>query len=339
MAMSDAEQNGRDPLSTLLTIAGVRERPSAAATDRARAAALEVWRTEVITAVGSRASWWYWMPRAVAAGVVAAAILLSLWMLDRSAPPRIIATVAALEGAVETDSKGAVLAVGSELTAGSTIRTRAGRLAVQLDGISLRLDTGSRLRLDAAEGVTLLEGRVYVDTGADSPGPALRVSMPLGVVEHVGTQYEIAATDGSVQVRVREGQVRVTAPATASTSERVTAGEGVRIDAAGTRERHAIRTFGPDWDWVSAIAPPFAIEGRTLHEYLVWLCREQGWKLRWSDNAEELAARRVVLHGSIDGLDIEESRSVVAAIAQANLSVSDGALSVQLSPARTPEAR
>ena len=81
---------------------------------------------------------------------------------------------------------------------------------------------------------------------------------------------------------------------------------------------------------MSAIAPVFAIEGRSLHDYLTWLCREQGWTLRWPGSGEELAARRAVLHGSIAGLSVEESMNVVSAITQATLNVRDGALSVAL---------
>jgi hypothetical protein len=154
--------------------------------------------------------------------------------------------------------------------------------------------------------------------------------MPLGVVEHVGTQYEITARSGAARLRVRDGVVKATLEKAGGSIEQVEAGEALSIDASGVIERRSIRTFGPDWDWVSAIAPAFTIEGHSLHDYLTWLCREQGWTMRWTGSSEELAARRAVLHGSIAGLSVQESMTVVSAITQATFNVRDGALSVDL---------
>jgi ferric-dicitrate binding protein FerR (iron transport regulator) len=332
--MQDSNDSERDPVSTLLAISGTRELPSAAATERARKAALAVWREDVVSASIGQRPWRTWLPLAAAALLIIAVAGVTLWPVERPLGPETVAVVAVLDGAVEATAAGVAVAVttGSSIQSGSILQTRAGRIALALgDRLSVRLDNGTRLRLDGRGSVTLLEGVLYVDSGAGSPGEPLRVAMPLGFVEHVGTQYEVTAGNGAARLRVREGVVKATLEEAGGGSvERIEAGEALSIDASGFIERRPIRTFGPDWDWVSAIAPAFAIEGRSLHDYLTWLCREQGWTLRWARSGEELAARRAVLHGSIAGLSVQESMTVVSAITQATLNVRDGALSVDL---------
>ena len=332
--MRESNDSERDPVSTLLAISGTRELPSAAATERARKAALVVWRENVVTASIGQRPWRTWLPLAAAALLIVAVAGVTLRPFQRPVSPETVAVVAVLDGAVEATAAGVALAVttGSGIQSGSILQTRAGRIALALgDRLSVRLDSGTRLRLDGRGSVTLLEGVLYVDSGASSPSEPLRVAMPLGVLEHVGTQYEITAGSGAARLRVRDGVVKATLETAGGGSiERIEAGEALSIDASGVIERRRSRTFGPDWDWMSAIAPAFAIEGHSLHDYLTWLCREQGWTMRWAGSSEELAARRAVLHGSIAGFGVQESMTVVSAITQATFNVRDGVLSVDL---------
>ena len=61
------------------------------------------------------------------------------------------------------------------------------------------------------------------------------------------------------------------------------------------------------------MAPPFAIEGRPLHVFLEHIVAEEGWTLRYSNPDVAEAARRIVLHGSVDGLKAEEALGVALA--------------------------
>ena len=65
------------------------------------------------------------------------------------------------------------------------------------------------------------------------------------------------------------------------------------------------------WQWVQEIAPSFAIEGRTLGEFLAWVGRETGWQVRWLDAGAAPRALAVVLHGSVEGLPPEQALAAV----------------------------
>jgi hypothetical protein len=61
-----------------------------------------------------------------------------------------------------------------------------------------------------------------------------------------------------------------------------------------------------------ALAPAFEIEGRRLHELLVWAAREAGWELQYADAESRRRAESAQLHGSIRGLRVDEA--VIAVI-------------------------
>ena len=136
------------------------------------------------------------------------------------------------------------------------------------DTVSLRADRHTRLRFDGRERITLFEGALYVDSGGVNAVPALRIGTPAGEVRHVGTQFQVSVSGETTQVRVREGRVLLTHAAGAQAD--IVTGDEVKVRGEDLEWRHALPSFGPDWEWSASIAPPLPIESRPLSEFLSW---------------------------------------------------------------------
>jgi hypothetical protein len=67
----------------------------------------------------------------------------------------------------------------------------------------------------------------------------------------------------------------------------------------------AVATFGPEWDWILK-ATPFRLEGATLDRFLTWVEIEGGRSVEFADERLRDEAGRVVLHGSVSGLAMDE---------------------------------
>lgn len=196
---------------------------------------------------------------------------------------------------------------GRTFVAGTAIETGDGtgplpsRLALRLSsGIEVRLDADTRLRLASATEVELERGAVYVDTGAAS-GTGLAVRTPFGVARDVGTRFQVRLGDheAPLRVRVRDGSVVVER---GSETRLAAAGEAIVVRGDGVMERRRASGYGPAWNWVTATAPRFELEGRTLAQLLEWVSRETGWVVRYEDPGLAAAADDVVLHGSLGDL-------------------------------------
>jgi ferric-dicitrate binding protein FerR (iron transport regulator) len=175
------------------------------------------------------------------------------------------------------------------------------------NGSSVRLDRGSRIRVIAPALIELIEGSVYIATSEGSRGFEVRTS--IGTVHDVGTQFEIRLGETSLRVRVRTGAVEIrrregVVPTPAGSETTVTS---IGIDT------RPLSTYGPEWDWTAGLAPPFEIEGRSLHAFLDDVAREEGWTLHYANPTLADAAARIVLHGSVEGLRVEEALGVALA--------------------------
>ena len=226
----------------------------------------------------------------------------------------IVATLTAATGSVvfegqPFENRPLDLSVGGVVRASRVLRTGPGVFAALAltSGAAVRIDEGTRVRIESPRDVVLIAGRVYIETipgaGVDA---SLQVHTPLGDVRDIGTRFEVGVGDGQLRVRVRDGEVIVDA---GKDSER--AGRGMEIfTGANGLETKAIAAFGPDWTWVSKTAPPFVLAGRTLGEFLDWVSRESGYTVTFAGQAAAAAAT-TRLEGSIDGLTPDEALDVV----------------------------
>jgi ferric-dicitrate binding protein FerR (iron transport regulator) len=313
-----------DELGALLRAAGRRDAPPADVAAAIRAAAHAEWRTTVAARTRERRRR---VGYALAAGIAVLAVA-AIAVLGVRTPASTGATVARLERAgdgVEMRAPGAAWATrpaGAPLVDGIEVRTGAH------GGAALAWSTGAGVRFDAnssatlrADRIVLDAGAVYVDGDAANGRGAPVVATPLGVVQHLGTRYEVRYSPAGLRVTVRNGRIAIAngpAPVEAATGERLT----VAPDGLLARER--VPAFGADWAWLDALAPGYAIEGRTVEDFVDWAARETGRVPEYATPEARETARRVVLRGSIDGLGPEAALPAVLTTTRLDAVVRDG---------------
>jgi ferric-dicitrate binding protein FerR (iron transport regulator) len=279
----ETDRETEDVVARLLRLAGPRALVPQPTTARVKAAVKSRW----LANHRSRRR-----ARLVSFGLAAAALLVLglVVLLRRDAPePSLVA---------RTES-GRALFTDAEIATGNE------RSALQLEsGASVRVDVDTRVRLLSHHEILLESGAIYVDTGVRSSG-ALTVITGLGRVTDVGTRFETRATGSSLLVRVREGAVAF--EGRAGISHHAVAGTEIEASSSGRVSSRPFPAFGPSWAWVVAAGPGFEIEGRRLEEFLSWVAGETGWSVRYADASLEETASDTVLHGSIEGLTIEEA--------------------------------
>ena len=318
-----------DDIAQLLRKAGERERPDMTMRAEVRAAVEAEWRQ----LVSARDRWRRRAVWAMAAGVAMAAV--GVWLVRPMLipGPEAVAvlerTTGTVEGRVDAGRDWQLLSPGAPITALQEIRTAAdARASLTLSsGIELRIDQATRLAFDRTGEASLHQGAAYVDTGpgADprADGFALRTSS--GTVRHVGTQYEARLGGVGLRVAIREGSVRIDTPNGPVSGA---AGEQILL-ADGRVSRRELPTDDAAWDWVGSVSPAYAIEGRTLSEFLRWAARETGRDLVFSSADVEREAARIVLRGSVEGLGPDESVAAVTATTGLNIVVASGRIEVE----------
>lgn len=257
---------------------------------RIKTAVGPLWRKEVATRARFRRL--VWSASALAA---AAALTVAIRIIPRSEPsPLVPRAVARFEN-------------GPEIAAGSWIRTNENRTAIRLSGgQSLRVDRNTNVRLVSARVAELDRGAIYIDSGSVHTLP-LEVRTRLGVVRDIGTQFEVRS-EQSLTIRVREGRVSLSM---GTEMLEVTGGGAVTVAPDGSRVTTTIPADAQEWEWVQSVAPPFAIEGRTVAEFLQWVERETGLSVGYESAAAEELARTAVLHGTLGDLHPAQASEVL----------------------------
>ena len=318
------KEEDEDMTAHLLRLAGPRPAVPAERVERIRHAVTATWRAELRRHRLRR--------RLVTGAAVLAAAAALVVAIRLAAPPKVEAPSPKTNSAVVERVEGAtpVLSAGRRLSIGEWIETAPdSRVALRIgDRTSMRFDVSTRARLLDAKTIELERGAIYLDTGAEPV--AFEVHTRLGVARDIGTQFEVRLIHDSLRVRVRSGQVELRSPTTTTS---VGAGSEVTFagDHAATRE---IPTFGPEWQWASQLATPFDIEGQPLAAFLEHISREQGWILRYSDAELAGNARKIVLHGSVYGLQPEVAVTVVLRTSNLAWEIRDGELMVSRSTGR-----
>lgn len=289
-------------LRALLQAAGSRPQPTAAVTDEVRAAVAAEWRAAVAARRPQRRT----VPWLVAASAAALAVGAWFALTQPAGPGPVVATVARLAGPAEIRSASATtwlpVTAGTDLRAGDRVRTQpTGRVALRrTDGLEVRLDVATAITFDDRDRARLETGRIYVDSGrADARTDAFVVETGLGAVHHLGTQYAVSLAPAAMAVAVREGSVAIDHGHRDAVAN---AGESVTVRADGRVERGSLAAHDAAWRWAESAAPAFAIDGRTLDEFLAWAARETGRRLVYASTDAAQQAEQTVLKGSIEGI-------------------------------------
>ncbi|MFC4308503.1 FecR domain-containing protein [Steroidobacter flavus] len=300
----DSSPDDDRALGTLLRQAGRRDLPPSHVQQAVWTAVCADWQDMMRTRQRQRRilGW------SVAAGV---AIVGCATLLVMKPVPVTVATLEHLDGrliASSSDSALPAIAPGEFVVAGESLRTDAhSRAALRWPGgLSLRLDHETTIKLQSPTRVALAHGTVYVDA-PDHDAP-LSIATPLGVVHHIGTQYMVVALPDSLDVSIREGRVSIDSNAS---SVIASAGERIRVNAAGAVERTTISATDDSWQWTVSATPAFQIDNQPLAAFLAWISRQTGRPVVFESPQAQSAAAQVILKGSIDGLDLDTALSVV----------------------------
>jgi ferric-dicitrate binding protein FerR (iron transport regulator) len=339
-----------DGIEALLRRTGSRP---AVPTDRAArvaAAAKAHWRGEMRRAARRR---WAWGALPVAA--VLGAIAVGLGLLGRRGPDAGGVANVGPAARIEMVSEAAWLQiagrdsparmrVGDSLVAGAEIATeQRGRVALRLStGHSVRLDTGTRLRIVDARAIALERGAIYVDSRTlegDGPTGPIEIRTPLGTIRDTGTQFEVRWLPAALRVRVREGRIAFD---TSHMVVDVAAGQEVesRQDLANAPDalvRRVVPAVGAALDWIDGITPMPDIYGRSLQSFLGWMARERGLRLAFATPETAAAARRIVLTGSIAGMTPDQALDSVLATCRMSYRIEGQVLRVEPSSSEHPE--
>jgi ferric-dicitrate binding protein FerR (iron transport regulator) len=325
---SRTDERDDTDLAALLAAAGARSRATPEAMASVRAAVESEWRATV-AARRRRRQFTGW---AAAAGVAMAAV--AVWIARPAYPPAdaVVASVTRVVGEVEQsagDGRWRALEATGELAAGTRLRTsEGGRVALRLtDGVELRLDSGTLVAFEDAGHASLSQGAVYVDSRNESGTTAadFELATPAGKVRHLGTQYSARLSGDGLRVAVREGRVQVGTPGGAVQGA---AGEQLVIRDTGV-ERSALAPNAVDWDWLAAVTPPFALDGRSVEDFLAWAARETGRAVVFASPDAAEQARSVTLSGTVEGLTPDEAVAAVLSTTSLRAEIEAGRIRVE----------
>lgn len=307
--MSDFDQGttvrSDDALEQLLKHASPRPAPSQPDTDAVRQAVRAEWQS-----VSDR----HRSRRRVLSFAIAATVLVGVFSMFSIFRPPLVegAHVASIE-----KSFGPIYLLGekaelretrnlSDVLTGQTIVTgdKAGIALAWGNGGSLRIDEKTRVEFTNDEFVYLRSGRIYFDsepsaliasTVAGETGEFI-VQTDHGDVAHIGTQFMAGVAVGTLKVSVREGEVSVDGK---HMSHVASSGEQVTFSGRQRPVVLSINRSGESWDWVGRTSPPADVDGKSIHEFLLWISRETGLEPRFEGQAERVA-RTEILKGTID---------------------------------------
>jgi ferric-dicitrate binding protein FerR (iron transport regulator) len=306
---SDPARGPDDGIGRLVRAAGARAAAPEAVADRVRAAVRDDWRRVVTRRLRARRLAWGGGALAAAALVAIAGLGVREAGRGGSGSSGFVATVERVAGPVRWP-EAAAPGPGAGLAAGTTLATGdGGRVALRLGGgAPVRVDAGSSLTLVSGREILLERGRIYLETGTAPESGGIVVRTPLGTVRDIGTRFQVRVGENVVEVSVRDGSAVLE---TRGAAHRASPGTRIAVRGDGTINRETIPSSGSAWDWILDIAPPFALEGRTLGEYLDWVGRETGLQIGYSDATILRDLSTVVLHGSIAGLRPDESLDAI----------------------------
>jgi len=254
---------------------------------------------------------------------MAASVLLAIGLIDSTSntpPPSVVGTVSVVRGGADNAGR----AVGDAIYANDVLDTsnRGGMSLALAKDISLRIDADTLLRVDTASEFTLLTGRVYIDTGDRIyQDRHVTIHTATGTATDVGTQFSVRFEDADMSIAVREGLVNIKEGSRTHSARR---GELVTVRPGTGAQFESIEVYGPEWGWVTALAPEFDIEDSSLLEFLLWVERETGMELEIESEAIRVETRRSRLHGSIAGMAPLDALGAVLATTQFTYSIDDG---------------
>lgn len=207
---------GDNDLASLLRAAGVRVQGREQISPEVRAAVEAEWQATRAAQARRRKR------IAITTTVIVLVVGLVAWfarpLYIRSDEP--LATASGFRGLVEYRRAGddgwTPLTRDITLRSGHSVRTgQDGRVRIELvNGLTIVLDSGTRVGVDDLRRWDLRRGAVYIDSGPVSASDPrrFRLKTPDGIVKQLGAQFEARIVGDELHVSVRSGHVTVTFP-------------------------------------------------------------------------------------------------------------------------------
>lgn len=306
-------ESDEESLRDLLREAGARAAPPANVVNDVRLVVFKEWQQLVQQRRRTRFVR-YGLAASMAAAVIAVLVVM------QSMPPHgePVATVARVDGVLQMGAPGGEewqpALPGVSLPRDVVLRTEEGtRAALDMHGLSVRIDSGSLVRLERSDRITLDRGALYVDSGATPQSAASRllaVDTLYGSVQHVGTQYALRVLQHGLSVSIREGRVQIDRDGRTYAGA---AGEHIMVPREGAIQRGATTPQDPEWQWAMTVAPGFLIEHRPLSQFLDWVSRETGKPVVYASPEVRARAEQLILRGSVSDLPPEQALAAVLA--------------------------
>lgn len=243
---------------------------------------------------------WRW---ASVAAAVSIAVLATAWFWSASPSGAPLGSITRLNGNASEVRTGLFghhpLQTGEVLRPGESLAMRGSALIALHGAGTLSMAADSLVDIIGPNEIRLNAGKIYVDKPAAAVTPdRLLVDTTVGTIEHVGTAFEVVDDRRTVRVRVREGRVHLYGKSADVVAD---AGTELISTPGGEISRHPITTYGPDWQWVAALAADYAVEGQSLLSFLVRVSRDVGRSLEFSSPEVRKLAARTIMHGSVHG--------------------------------------
>lgn len=315
-------------IEALLREVGAGDQLSSADTEDIRRAVHDEW----LSVVAQRKRRTRVMTFGVAASF-AIVVLIASWILRSSVSiVELPVSIAYIDGAAQSEVAALGMKVGDDVAVGSSLNTDSmTRIALNVGtAVSMRIDRDTRIQRVANDRFRLSEGALYVDADPNAKDHDLIVETAAGDVRHLGTQYQVRQSNGVVEVSIREGRVQIESSSGAALAS---AGERVMINRAGEIQRQSISAQDAEWDWAERSSPPFALDDRTLAEFLQWVGRQTGRQVVYATPEAQAMAQALKLHGSIDGLDPDTALSAVLSTTEfVRYETGEDLIGVRLSP-------
>lgn len=300
--------NAPDPVADIIRAAGPRPMPPEAHYEQVFAATHAAWQRQL------RRRWQRrWLAAAASvAGLLVTGAIIQLSGTGGQDPVAAIALArGTLEVSIDDGASWRSLDETENLVAGTRVRTNDESMAsLALNGGgSIRLANQSQMQLGPSR-FELIEGTLYFDSDGRAPDASIEIATTFGVVEDIGTQFEVATARNLFRVRVRTGRVSITR---AGDDSEITADGGAEIElaASGAAIERALAADDETWTWVEALAIPPRSD--SILNYLNWIARETGKQLVWNSRLAQSRAGSEKLVADLAGYTPREVLNVIAA--------------------------
>jgi len=310
--MKDPDINSKlseEHIAEILKRVSRRDKPAAEMSSSIKQSVKTVWQQEVALHAGvRRRNRWL----AIAASVCLA---VGAGFLFNTQPGGISSTsVAQVVGNIEyrasAQADWAPIGKTTVLETDAEVRSGIGSYSALTlaNGMTLRLDETTAIRLESESQVYLSLGGLYAESDKKLAGQSLVVNTEFGAARDIGTEFEVRVSPDYWRVQVRDGLVNINADEFNTTAQ---AGERLVIARDQSVEREALSASDTSWQWTHRVHQPIAIEGASLSAYLAWWSDETGRRIVFKNNEDEIAATRTILHGSMNNLTVDDSLEVV----------------------------